>query len=207
MRYTEKQDTKITLYGVQGFLFGSCLLILFSIIQKIIAGFNPLVLKGYIVPFLFGGIAGSALLIYHKRSASLKNDISLLNRDISAGIDEIEKLFEIPLEEQHFDAFKAEKKQADNTGHKLIRNLRELTSRLSQNLSLQNQQLLEARSEIKILQGIIPLCCSCKEIHDDKWLRSNLEKYVSEHPEANFSHSYCEDCLRKLYLEQGRDKV
>ena len=46
------------------FLSGSGLLVIFSFFQKYFAGFNPFILKGYCVPFLFGGVSGAILGIY-----------------------------------------------------------------------------------------------------------------------------------------------
>ena len=46
------------------FLSGSVFLVILSFIQKVSAGFNPFTLKGYLVPFLYGGISGAILGIY-----------------------------------------------------------------------------------------------------------------------------------------------
>lgn len=86
-------------------------------------------------------------------------------------------------------------------GDDIVKNIRELTFSLIQNLLLKKQELKEAISEIKTLQGIIPICCSCHSIRDDKENWNKLEEYISNHSDAQFSHSYCPDCLRKLYPE------
>jgi hypothetical protein len=52
---------KIRKATLSGFLCGSAFLIICTILQKIITGFNPFVLNAYIVPFLFGGISGALL--------------------------------------------------------------------------------------------------------------------------------------------------
>lgn len=51
--------------------------------------------------------------------------------------------------------------------------------------------------EIKVLQGIIPICSYCKKIRDDKesWLQ--LETYITERSEALFSHGICPACYEK----------
>ena len=55
-------DRKEHLLKIGGsFLIGSILLVILSLIQKIFAGFNPFILKGYLVPFLFGGVSGAIL--------------------------------------------------------------------------------------------------------------------------------------------------
>ncbi|MCE5283862.1 MAG: hypothetical protein LLG93_17390 [Deltaproteobacteria bacterium] len=52
--------------------------------------------------------------------------------------------------------------------------------------------------EIKILEGFIPICASCKKIRQDiDW--KTLEEYISENSLATFNHSLCPDCIRKLY--------
>jgi len=56
-----------------------------------------------------------------------------------------------------------------------------------------------AEDEVRILKGLIPICSSCKKIRDDKGIWNRMEKYISEHSEAEFSHSCCNDCIRKLY--------
>jgi CheY-like chemotaxis protein len=66
-------------------------------------------------------------------------------------------------------------------------------------LALRNEELREALSKIKTLSGLLPICASCKKIRDDKGYWSQIEAYVSRHTEAEFSHSICPDCAKKLY--------
>jgi DNA-binding response OmpR family regulator len=60
-------------------------------------------------------------------------------------------------------------------------------------------ELQEALANIRTLRGLLPICCHCKKIRDDKGYWSQLEKYIHEHSDAEFSHSICPDCLGKLY--------
>lgn len=62
-------------------------------------------------------------------------------------------------------------------------------------------ELKEAVITIKTLQGILPICSSCKKIRDDKGYWSQIEKYITEHSSAEFSHSICPACAKKLYPE------
>ena len=62
-------------------------------------------------------------------------------------------------------------------------------------------ELQKALSEVKKLSGFLPICSSCKKIRDDKGYWSEVERYIGEHSEAQFSHSICPDCMRKLYPE------
>jgi GAF domain-containing protein len=64
-----------------------------------------------------------------------------------------------------------------------------------------NRELERAMSEIKTLKGIVPICMHCKGIRDDKGYWNKLEKYISEHSEAQLSHGICEKCLDKYYPE------
>ena len=62
-------------------------------------------------------------------------------------------------------------------------------------------ELQEALAKVKTLSGFIPICASCKKIRDDKGFWNQLEAYLSEHSEIEFSHSICPDCARKLFPE------
>ena len=59
--------------------------------------------------------------------------------------------------------------------------------------------LQQALKEIKTLQKILPICSSCKKIRDDTGTWKQLETYISEHTETEFSHGLCNDCAKKLY--------
>ncbi len=61
------------------------------------------------------------------------------------------------------------------------------------------QELQHALNEVKSLQGILPICASCKKIRDDKGYWKQIEAYISDHSEAEFSHGICPDCTKKLY--------
>ena len=62
-------------------------------------------------------------------------------------------------------------------------------------------ELQKAISEIKTLSGLLPICASCKMIRDDKGYWKQIESYIKEHSEAEFSHSICPDCAKRLYPE------
>jgi hypothetical protein len=55
--------------------------------------------------------------------------------------------------------------------------------------------------QVKTLSGLLPICASCKKIRDDKGYWNQIESYIREHSEAEFSHSMCPDCARRLYPE------
>lgn len=59
--------------------------------------------------------------------------------------------------------------------------------------------LLKARNDVKALEGILPICTSCKKIRDDTGYWNQVESYIRAHSEATFSHSICPDCMKKVY--------
>ena len=60
---------------------------------------------------------------------------------------------------------------------------------------------LNALEQLKILRGMLPICASCKKIRDDKGYWNQIESYIKEHSEADFSHSLCPECQEKVYEE------
>ncbi len=60
-------------------------------------------------------------------------------------------------------------------------------------------QLKEALARVQTLRGLIPICASCKKIRDDKGYWNQVETYVAEHSDAEFTHSICPACARRLY--------
>lgn len=63
----------------------------------------------------------------------------------------------------------------------------------------------KALAEVKVLSGFLPICASCKNIRDDKGYWKQIESYISHHSEAQFSHSICPDCAKRLYPELDLD--
>ena len=69
------------------------------------------------------------------------------------------------------------------------------------------EQLEEALSRIEKLEGILPICSNCKKIRNNRtdpkkqsnWI--DIESYISERTEAQFSHGICPECMEKLYPE------
>ena len=64
-------------------------------------------------------------------------------------------------------------------------------------------ELGEALAEIKTLRGIIPICTSCKKIRDDQGYWHQVEVYVRDHTEAQFSHGMCPECAKTLGILSG----
>ena len=60
-------------------------------------------------------------------------------------------------------------------------------------------ELKRKENEVKILKGFLPICASCKEIRDDEGYWHQIEQYIKDHSEAEFSHGICPKCAKKLY--------
>ena len=66
--------------------------------------------------------------------------------------------------------------------------------------------LQKALGEIKTLSGLFPICSNCKKIRDDKGYWNQIETYIRDHSDADFSHSICPDCAKELYPDFGFDE-
>lgn len=64
-----------------------------------------------------------------------------------------------------------------------------------------NRELEQALNKVKTLSGFLPICASCKKIRDDKGYWQQIESYIRDHSEAEFSHGICPECAKKLYPE------
>ncbi len=60
-------------------------------------------------------------------------------------------------------------------------------------------ELQKALAEIRTLRGILPICSSCKKIRDDKGAWHQMEAYIHEHTNVEFSHGLCKECAQKIY--------
>ena len=71
--------------------------------------------------------------------------------------------------------------------------------KVEKELVRERNELQKALSEIKTLSGLLPICASCKKIRDDKGYWNQIEIYIRDRSEADFSHSICPICAGKLY--------
>lgn len=55
------------------------------------------------------------------------------------------------------------------------------------------------KKEVKLLEGLLPICASCKKIRDDNNEWQQLEAYITHHSEAKFTHGVCPECAQRLY--------
>jgi CheY-like chemotaxis protein len=93
-----------------------------------------------------------------------------------------------------FDALELRSRVA--AGERLLNLQTELTAKV--------EQLQEALSHVKQLQGLIPICMHCKRIRDDGDIWHRLETYIQQHSEAVFTHSLCESCMHEHYGSPGK---
>ncbi len=68
-------------------------------------------------------------------------------------------------------------------------------------------ELQNALENVKQLSGLLPICASCKKIRDDKGYWTQIEGYIRDHSEAEFSHSICPDCTEKYYADLNIHKA
>lgn len=68
-------------------------------------------------------------------------------------------------------------------------------------LEKKNRALEDALNKVKKLDGLIPICASCKKIRNDKGYWQAVEQYIAQKTDVQFSHGICADCLKKAHPE------
>ncbi len=76
-------------------------------------------------------------------------------------------------------------------------------------IALHNSRTLDslrtALANIKTLQGLLPICSSCKKIRDDQGYWKQIETYIHQHSDVEFSHGLCPECLTQLYPDLAEE--
>ena len=74
-------------------------------------------------------------------------------------------------------------------------------------MTIQIRLFRKLYKRIRVLEGFIPICASCKKIRNgrDQW--EEMEKYITKHSLAQFSHSICPSCARQLYPDLYIDNM
>ena len=67
-------------------------------------------------------------------------------------------------------------------------------------------ELEAALSQVKQLQGILPICSYCKKVRDDQNYWQQVENYISDHADVQFSHGICPDCYERVVREYEEQK-
>ena len=74
---------------------------------------------------------------------------------------------------------------------------------INQIMGDKNKSLTDYINDLKKFKGMIPICANCKKIreNDNSW--ELLETYLSKHPEINFTHTLCPECVKELYPDMN----
>lgn len=99
------------------------------------------------------------------------------------------------------DRGKVMHRNPDGSPQRVIATFADITERKMQEKERENliNELKKALSEIKTLRGFIPICSHCKKIRTDKGYWEQLEKYIGDRSEAEFTHGVCPECMDKYY--------
>lgn len=173
---------------------------------------HPIVFYGVITYVLFGPVVMGALAIQAGRRAPVSLWLFLMSWGVVL-VGEV--LFcMVYLDLLRDNPFTANFMHVATLGASLVWSF-SLTRQIKTNAQRQSE-LLERRvaertaeletalSEVKTLEGLIPVCSSCKQIRDDEGAWHAMETYVSKHTGADFSHGICPDCMSALYPEYDR---
>ena len=69
----------------------------------------------------------------------------------------------------------------------------------------EHEGLEKLLAEVKTLGGMLPICSHCKKIRDDKGYWNQIEAYLNEHTDAEFTHGICPDCAKAVFpLSSGK---
>jgi DNA-binding response OmpR family regulator len=74
-----------------------------------------------------------------------------------------------------------------------------------QELLMRTQELERTLREVKVLRGFIPICAKCKKVRTDTGDWQRLEEYIQDHSEAEFSHGFCQVCMKEVYPDVFKD--
>lgn len=83
--------------------------------------------------------------------------------------------------------------------------MRDVTDRRALEDSLKSKiaELQQARERVRQLQGMLPICMHCSRIRGENNQWETLERFVTHHSEASFTHTLCNTCLEKHYPEEA----
>lgn len=78
-------------------------------------------------------------------------------------------------------------------------NLEVLVEEKTEQLLKSKMELKSVISEVNTLKGLLPICSSCKKIRDDSGYWNQIDDYIRRHSQAEFTHSLCPICAKRLY--------
>ena len=85
---------------------------------------------------------------------------------------------------------RSELKARISVGERILRLQAELAARV--------KELELALANVKLLQGLLPICCYCKKIRNDQNYWQQVDTYIADHSEAQFTHGICPECRDKI---------
>ncbi|KAA3606488.1 MAG: hypothetical protein DWQ06_01205 [Calditrichaeota bacterium] len=130
--------------------------------------------------------------IFNKENSVLKSaKETLANENLSPELikDELEKVVKA------FEKLLKENEKLTKLGDIMDRKL----FAYKEEIETKKNSLEEAIGKIRQLEGILPICASCKKIRNEENNWQQMEVYISAHSEADFSHGICPDCTTRLY--------
>jgi methyl-accepting chemotaxis protein len=80
-----------------------------------------------------------------------------------------------------------------------VQELRDSRDSLEERVGQRTEELQLMLKKMNVLSGLLPICSSCKKIRDDQGYWKQVEHFVAEHSQAQFTHGVCPECLHKLY--------
>ena len=138
------------------------------------------IIKGSLLSRLIISIFACPFLWIYFKWQSKKKGMEIENRPVLTILKKVAKIKrELTLAQQEIER----RKKLEKEREKLI------------------AELQQALSEIKTLRGFLPICANCKKIRDDEGYWQQIEKYIQDRSDAQFSHSICPECAKKLYPE------
>ncbi|MCH8912423.1 MAG: hypothetical protein IIA33_02525 [Planctomycetes bacterium] len=66
-------------------------------------------------------------------------------------------------------------------------------------------ELQTALADVKTLSGLLPICAWCRQVRSDEGYWTQLESFVSEHSDTDFTHGICPTCEAKMTLREADD--
>jgi hypothetical protein len=86
-----------------------------------------------------------------------------------------------------------------------VRLLKQIDEAEQRNAQLVDE-LQAALAKAKTLSGLLPICASCKKIRDDAGYWHQVEVYIRDHAEVNFSHGLCPECAKAFQAQIAQYK-
>ena len=72
---------------------------------------------------------------------------------------------------------------------------------LQEGLAMRVFELQEALSRVKVLSGLLPICCYCKSVRSDKNYWQSVDTYIAQQTDAKFTHGICPTCFERVSKE------